>query len=93
MGGPSQSDTGSRETSQRELQKERIWTWMGPSAQKEAGKEGYVPGRTMNQSPRCAQGNIRDHTRNGRSGSSQAMAFIHLDHVRQIFTAVNYSRH
>lgn len=29
--GPSQPDTGSRDTSQRELQKERIWTWMGPS--------------------------------------------------------------
>lgn len=55
--GPSQQDTGSRDTSQNALQKERMWTaWMGPSEQKEAGNYGCVQGRTMNWSPQCAQG-------------------------------------
>ena len=56
MGDPSLSDTGSRDTSQRELQKERIWTWMGPSEQKEAGKEGVCSRQDNEQEPPMCPG-------------------------------------
>lgn len=49
--GPSQPDTGSRDISEGELQRKGFGPGWALHRQKEAGKEGYVQGRTMSGAP------------------------------------------